>query len=82
MTLERSGGGGGIPPPEEFIRSSGAPWRIGRVLVAPPTDKSRTSTVQIRASFFLNHAKMAYYIVGAEEEEGGIPPVKWCPHGG
>ena len=30
----RGAGGGGIPP-EEFLRSSVATWRIGRVLVAP-----------------------------------------------
>ena len=35
-------------------RSSGAPMRIGRVLVGPLTDKSLTSTVQIRASYILN----------------------------
>ena len=46
--LERSGG---IPPVEGGI-SSGALWRIGRVLVAPLTDKSITTTVKIRASYF------------------------------
>ena len=53
---------GGIPP-EEFLRSSGALWWISRVLVAQSggdimyewrrlVDKSRTSTVKIRASYF------------------------------
>ena len=37
---------------------SGALWWIGRVLVSPLTDNSRTNIVQIRVSYFLNDVKM------------------------
>ena len=37
----------------------GALWWVGRVLVSPLTDNSRTTTVQIRVSYILNYVKMA-----------------------